>query len=66
MMIVRWSQGGVLIEPESPVETEALLILTRTLRIQIPEEDDHPKPPSANDPRSGSCGAGEAGEAFGL
>ena len=58
-MRVFWHNGALCAEPESPVESEALLLLARSLRYELPdgydEDGRHEPKPDA----SGSCNAGE-------
>jgi hypothetical protein len=42
-MKVYWWQGGLHAEPESPIETEALLVLLENLRYERPPEIDDPR-----------------------
>ena len=42
-MRVFWYQGGLHIEPESAVETEAMLVLLDGLRYERPPENDDPR-----------------------
>ncbi len=54
-----WLNGGLHIEPESGVEFEALLILTRTFRLDLPPENDAPKTASESSAEGmGSCERG--------
>ena len=56
-MKVFWLNGGLHIEPESDVEAEALLVLTRAWRMELPEENDSPTR-ARHDDSGGSCHAG--------
>lgn len=47
-MKVFWWQGGLHAEPESPVETEALLVLMENLRYERPPENDDPRTAGTN------------------
>lgn len=47
-MRVFWHNGAVCAEPEGPIEAEAMLLLLRNVRYELPEnynEDGHGKPP---------------------
>lgn len=46
-MKVTWWNGGLHIEPESQVEAEAMMLLLRSIKNEIPPEDDAPKRPDA-------------------
>lgn len=47
-MRVFWWQGGLQIQPDSEVETEAILILLGNLRYEAPLESNEPR--TAADP----------------
>jgi len=36
-MRVRWYNGGLLIEPEGPIEAEAMLVLLQNMRYELPQ-----------------------------
>ena len=42
-MRVRWWQGGLHIEPESDVETEAMLVLLNGLKYEKPPDLEAPR-----------------------
>ena len=42
-MRVFWLHGGLHAEPESEVETEALLVLLASLKYEAPSESDGPR-----------------------
>ncbi len=44
-MKVLWWQGGLQIQPESDVETEALLVLLSAVKYERPPECDDPRTP---------------------
>lgn len=52
-MKVSWWQGGLHLEPESPVESEALLVLLHSVHYERPPETDTPARPNAA--LSGEC-----------
>ncbi len=55
-MRVLWLNGGIHIEPESDVETEALMFVVRSLRLDVPQEMERPSAP--DDARCGSVDRG--------
>jgi hypothetical protein len=58
-MRVFWLNGGLMIEPETPVEAEAMLLLARNIRYDLPngyDEDGRGTP--AGDSSIGECDAG--------
>ena len=42
-MKVFWWQGGIQIQPETDVETEALLVVMNAVRYERPPEIDDPR-----------------------
>lgn len=42
-MKVSWYNGGLRIEPKDGPETDALMIVLRSMRLEIPPEDDAPR-----------------------
>jgi hypothetical protein len=49
-MRVFWFQGGLQVQPESDVETEALIVLMNAVRYERPPENDDPRIPSTPRP----------------
>lgn len=63
-MKVFWYQGGLQLQPESDVETEALLVLLNGIRYERPTEVDDPRTEMT---ASGDClGEAEGGLDVGL
>jgi hypothetical protein len=56
-MRVFWWQGGLQIQPENPVETEAILVLLDGLKYEPPPERDGA--------RTSGCGAASLDQAEG-
>lgn len=56
-MRIFWWQGGLQIQPESDVETEALLVLMQNVKYERPAETDAPQRAST-DASTGSCARG--------
>lgn len=44
-MRVFWMNGGLHVEPENEVETEAMLVLLANLKYERPPESDGPRTP---------------------
>lgn len=42
-MRIFWWQGGIQVQPESDVETEALIVLLNAARYERPPEIDDPR-----------------------
>jgi hypothetical protein len=42
-MRVFWYQGGLQLQPESDVETEAMLVLLANLKYEAPSESNEPR-----------------------
>ena len=57
-MKVFWYQGGLHAEPESDVETEALIVLMNALRYERPPEVDDPRSARTPNPRLGEAESG--------
>ena len=58
-MRARWLNGGLLLEPENPIECEAMLVLLRSIRYELPEGYDEDGGQSAPPPdATGSCNSG--------
>jgi hypothetical protein len=46
-MRIFWLHGGLHVEPENEVETEAMLVLLHSLKYENPPESDGPRTPDA-------------------
>jgi hypothetical protein len=44
-MRVFWRNGGLQLQPENDVETEALLVLLHDVKYEAPPESDGPRTP---------------------
>jgi hypothetical protein len=63
-MKVFWWQGGVQVQPETDVETEALLVLLSAVRYERPPENDDPRTTRTRD--ASALGEAESGLDVGL
>jgi hypothetical protein len=63
-MKIFWWQGGLQIQPDTEVETEALLVLLNAVRYERPLENDDPRTARAQD--ASALGEAESGLDVGL
>lgn len=58
-----WYQGGLQLQPESAVETEALLVVMNAVRYERPPEVEDPR--TVRTPSGDALGEAERGLDFG-
>ena len=59
-MRVFWLNGGLMVEPENPVEAEAMLLLARNIRYELPvgHDEDGRGERARDEGTTGQCDAG--------